>query len=340
MTLRIGLLTTWNTRCGIAEYSRHLAQAMRRRNDVEITVLGSRNFGERAVREYEDWALPVFDVQAWNPSLAYSLDVDRILELELDVLHVQYSNMFFHRHSLVDLMRRFSGAVALTYHDKIVPKATFPHRLADLLYAHREDVGIGPRRLIPQGVEVRPPVVKTFGLGKSRADVVAEICERNGWRFETSFGEQRWIETEELRNWLRDSDAIVLWYDEDLTSGGSAAAPMALSSRRPVFVNDTEWFRDIEDGVSTLRKVGTSEELETAMSALFTDPYIEMRSWEVVSSTLVEDYRAVLAAIPKGDRQGRPIPLRGRLFAAGDPKPRIARKRRLLNQILGPREGG
>ena len=108
-------------------------------------------------------------------------------------------------------------------------------------------MGIGPRRLIPQGIDVRPPVIKTFGLGKARIDVVAEICERNGWRFEHSFGEDRWLEYEELYRWLRDCDAIVLWYEEDLTSGGSAAAPLAISTRRPVFVNDTEWFRDLPD---------------------------------------------------------------------------------------------
>jgi hypothetical protein len=339
MTLRIGLLTTWNTRCGIAEYSRHLAHAMRRRNDVEVTVLGSRNFGDRAVREYEDWALPVFDVQIWSPDLDYSLDVARVLELELDVLHVQYSNVFFHRRSLLDLMRRFPGIVALTYHDKVVSKATFPHRLPDLLYAHRGDVGVGPRRLIPQGIEVRPPVVKTFGLGKSRDDVVAEVCERNGWRFEASFGEERWIETEELRDWLRDSDAIVLWYDEDLSSGGSAAVPMALSTRRPVLVNDTEWFRDLKDGVSTLRKLRTPEELESSLRTLFSDGWVESRSWDVVAATLVGDYRAAQAARGNGDFPQRRIPLRSRLFAARDPKPLIARKRRILHQTPAHREG-
>jgi hypothetical protein len=332
MTLRIGLLTTWNTRCGIAEYSRHLAQAMRRLDDLDVTVLGSRNFGDRAVRDYEEWALPVFDVQAWSPSLAYSLDVDKVLDRNLDVLHVQYSNVFFHRRSLLTLMRRFSGVVALTYHDKIVPRATFPYQLADLLYAHREDVGVGPRRLIPQGIEVTTPVVKTFGLGRSRHDVIAEVCERNGWSFEASFGERRWVRTEELRVWLRDSDAIVLWYDDDPTAGGSAAAPMALSTRRPVIVNDTEWFRDLEDGVSTLRKVRTPGELEGVLRDLFTDGYVESRSWDMVAATLVRDYHAALAKRQGGLHDGGRLPLRGYVFAAGDRKPMIARKRRLLHQ--------
>jgi hypothetical protein len=325
MTLRVGLLTSWNTRCGIAEYSRSLAGAMRRRGDVEVTVFGSRNVGDRAVREYEDWAVPSFEVQLWTPGSRYAFDADAVLEPELDVLHIQYSNVFYRRRQLVEVMRRFSGVLAITWHDKYVPR-TFPWRMADLLYAHREDIGAGPRRIIPQGIEVRPPVIKTFGLGKSRTDIIGEICERNGWLFESSFGENRWLDTEELRAWLRDSDAIVLWYDEDRSSGGSAAVPMALSTRRPVFVNDTEWFRDLPERTTMLTKVSTPEQLEAAMRDRFVDDYAEPRSWDRVAETLVRDYKAVLADGGPGRRQ----PVRSRLFSMTDDKPLIRRKRQLL----------
>jgi hypothetical protein len=329
--VRVGLLTTWNTRCGIAEYSRHLAHALRRIPDIDVTVFGSRNYGDRAVREYEGWAQPVFDVQAWTPDMEYRIDVDAVLTQELDVLHVQFSNTFFHRASLVRLLQAFPGVIALTYHDKVVPHG-FPYGLADLLYCHREDVGIGPRTVIPQGLEVHPPMVKTFGLGKSRADVIAEVCERNGWRFESSFGENRWLEPEELHSWLRDSDAIVLWYDEDLTSGGSAAAPQALATRRPVFVNDTQWFSDLPERINNLCKVSTPEQLEQALRDLFANQYVESRSWDLVAGMLAADYREALAARRDGRHASPGHRLRARLFASGDPKPLIARKRRLLRQ--------
>lgn len=336
--VRVGLLTTWNTRCGIAEYSRHLATALRRQPELDVAVLGSRNYGDRAVKDYEDWAEPVFDVQAWSPDLEYGIDVDSVLARELDILHVQFSNMFFHRAALLNLLRRFPGVVALTYHDKIVSPA-FPYELADLLYAHREDVGIGPRKLIPQGIDIRPPVIKTFGLGKSRVDVIDEVCRRNGWRFESSFGEQRWLESEELRGWLRDSDAIVLWYDDDPTSGGSAAAPLALGTRRPVFVNDTEWFRDLPDQTLNLRRVTTPAQLESGLRELFTDEYAEARSWDAVAQTLAADYREALAARVNGSARAGGHWLRGLAFASADPKPMIARKRRLLGQTSARRGG-
>jgi hypothetical protein len=319
--LRIGVLTTWNTRCGIAEYSRSLISALRRRGDVSVTVFGSRNIAERSVREYEDWATPVFDVQVWNPRHTYDFDIDAILAQDFDVLHVQYSNLFYNRRKLIDLMTRFPGLVALTYHDKVVGR--FPHTLPDLLYAHREDVGVGNRRFIPQGIDLRPPIIKTFGLGKADVDVISEICDRNGWQFEKSFGEDRWLEYEELYQWLRDCDAIVLWYREDPTSGGSAAAPLAISTRRPVFVNDTEWFRDLPGHTTTLRKVGDPDELEAGLRELFVDHYAEQRTWDHVAETLVEDYKVALSDPSSGPTEERRSTFGARLFALRDPKPFI-----------------
>jgi len=331
------MLTSWNTRCGIAEYSRYLANAMRRRADVSLTVFGSRNEGDRAVREYENYAQPVFDVQLWNLRSKYDFDIDEILAHGLDILHVQYSNLFYNRRRLVELLSRFPGVIALTYHDKVVPRRTFPHQMIDLLYAHRQDVGVGPRRWIPQGIDVHPPVIKTFGLGhKSRDDIVAAICERNGWRFERSFGEDRWLESEELYRWLRDCDAIVLWYEDDPTSGGSAAATVAIATRRPVFVNDVEWFRDLPERTATLHRVRDVDELEVRLRNLLADPYAEERSWDHVASTHVEDYRAALSAAAEasaanGARRRRRR-IRARLFAALDDKPLIALKNRYVTR--------
>ena len=327
MSTRIGILSTWNTRCGIAEYSRHLVDALRRQGDVEVTVLSSRNFGERAVAPYEDWVTPAFDVQIWHPRHSFELDVEAILEHELDVLHIQYSNLFYDRGRLTELLRRFPGVTALTYHDKAVGLG-FPYHLLDLLYAHRADVGTGPRRLIPQGIDLRRPVVKTFGLGKSRVDLIAAVCERNDWDFQHSFGEDRWLESDELFVWLRDCDAIVLWYDDDHRSGGSAGAPLAIGTRRPVFVNDTEWFRDLPRRSSNLRKLHTIEQLETAMREVLSNPYAEERTWDRVAETLLADFRGALKRAPAHVPRRADV-LRGRAFVTLDHKP----VRRVLRQV-------
>jgi anaerobic selenocysteine-containing dehydrogenase len=267
----------------------------------------------------------------------FGLDVDAILRPDLDVLHIQYHHLLYNRRKLLEVMRRFEGVLALTYHDDSVPRATFPYTMPDLLYAHREDVGIGSRRLIPQGIDVRPPVIKTFGLGKSRGDIIAEVCERNGWHFEKSFGEKRWLDTEELYRWLRDCDAIVLWYDENLGSGGSGAAPLAIATRRPVFVNDVDPFRDLPDRLPTLRKVASVTDLESEMRALLVDDYAEARSWDRVAATLVKDYHEAVAArsqVSEKGAAGRPRrPLRDFGFVALDQKPLVLSKNRMLGRL-------
>jgi hypothetical protein len=330
MPIRVGILSTWNTRCGIAEYTRHLVEAMRRQGDVEVMVLGSRNFGERALAPPEEWVEPAFDVQIWHPEHHFDLDVETILGLDLDVLHVQYSNLFYDRGRLIELLRRFPGVTALTYHDKGGVRS-FPYELPDLLYAHREDVGVGPRRLIPQGIDLRRPVVKTFGIGRSRLDVISAVCERNDWDFQHSFGEDRWLESEELFAWLRDSDAIVLWYDDDPRSGGSAGAPLAIGTRRPVFVNDTEWFRDLPERTATLRKLHTPQELELAMREALSDSYAERRTWDQVAETLLSDFREARMKSP-ARLPRRSDPVRGRIFVTLDHKPlrRVVRNAKSL----------
>jgi hypothetical protein len=331
--VRIGILSTWNTRCGIAEYSRHLVAALNRQANVELTVFGSRNFGERAVATFEDWAVPVFDVQIWHPQHSFDLDVETILARRLDVLLIQFSTLFYDHGRMVELLRRFPGVTAVTYHDKEGVLA-FPCELVDLLYAHRLDVGVGPRRLIPQGIDLRAPVVKTFGLGKSRSDMIASICERNGWDFQYSFGGDRWLTHDELFTWLRDCDAIVLWYDKKLGSGGSAAAPLAIGTRRPVFVNDTHGFADLPERTSNLRKLHTPEELDLALRNLFANPYAEERTWDRVADTMIADFREAVEAKRKRALKRR-HGLRERTFATLDHKPLRRVARRLKARVPG-----
>jgi hypothetical protein len=328
MGMRVGLLTSWNARCGIAEYSRYLAEALRSRG-VDVHVFGSRNEGARGVREFEEWATPVFDVQHWSSAQLYDFDIETVLAADLDVLHFQYTDTFFERSKFVELIERFDGVLALTYHEMDPSPHTFPHELFDLLYAHREDVGVGERHMFPQGMALKPPLVKTFGLGKSRFDILESICERNGWRFESSFGTDRWLEADELQAWLRDCDAIALWYEERRGTGGSAAVPVALSTRRPVFINDVAQFDDLPQHTKTLTKVSSPEELEAKLRELFDDPYLAERSWDVIADQTVADYAAAIErrkatlAESNGSPPRRKPPMRTKLFVAGDPKPLI-----------------
>jgi glycosyltransferase involved in cell wall biosynthesis len=89
---RVGWITTWNTRCGIASYSRHILEA----SGSEVTVLAPRT-GER-VRDDEP-----FCHRCWEQgktgndfgSLTQAID-----EHALDVLVLQFNYGFFNLHEL------------------------------------------------------------------------------------------------------------------------------------------------------------------------------------------------------------------------------------------------
>jgi hypothetical protein len=293
--LRIGLLTTWNTRCGIAEYSRYIAKELRRHEDeVELVVFGSHNYGDHKVREDEDFVVPVFDVPIWSNG-SWQFDPQPILDADLDVLHVQYQMLFYNMAVLTDLLQRFPGVKAITYHDNdFFPE--FPYELFDLRYTHREGVGLGESTVIPHGVEDRPPVVKTFGMGRSRDDLIKLVCDRNGWEFEKHYGrkDREWMEADELYAWLRDSDAIVLWYDEAKGAGSSGAVRIAVSTRRFVVCNSTTWFRDMPRSGPNWKKVDTPAELEAVLREQLGNEFVDRDSWRRITDRHLADYREAL----------------------------------------------
>jgi hypothetical protein len=289
--VKVGLLSSYRTICGIAEYTGHLARGLKRAG-ADVLVLGSRNEGHRALQPDPatltiPW-LPVFDVQAWRIDGAHGLDVDTILDQGLDVLHVQYEVILFHRERLQQLLDRFEGVKAITWHDSCVPP-DMPGPW-DLQLRHRADTGPGGA-VIPMGVESVQPLVRTFGLGRSREDIICTICDRNGWRFEASFGDRRWLNEGDLHAWLREADAVVLWYPEVDSAGSSLAARTALAARRPLIVNDVTWFRDLPESAPGLQRVPDQPLfLEAALHNVLDSPYIDACSWDQVARYHLDAY--------------------------------------------------
>jgi hypothetical protein len=296
------MLTTWNTQCGIAEYSRALVEGLEGVS-VPVVVLGSRNYDERSVAEHEDYVVPSFDVERWNRYGHRELDVERILGLGLDVLHVQYQLGLYNIPRLVELLERFNGASVITWHDNWVPVELEPH-LFDAMITHRPGVGAAGASTIPHGVRRIAPIVRTFGLGRTREEVIAPICERNGWVFESAatsepaYGGQAWRPWGELHEWLRGADAIVLWYKEDELQGTSSAAHTALATRRPLVVNDVTWFADLPRRSGSFHKVDDDpRRLEEALrEILASQPLIDDAAWELVAERHLASYRLAIGA--------------------------------------------
>jgi hypothetical protein len=305
--MRVGLLTTWNTQCGIAQYSRHLGNALARAG-ADVTVLGSRNYGARETGEESELPVErVFGVEMWNGGQDSELDASRILAMGFDVIHCQYEVALYNRPRLQELLDQHEGASAITWHDKCVP-ADMPGPW-DLQFRHREDTGPAGH-VIPFGIEDVPPLVRTFGLGRTQEDVIRPICERNGWRFESAatseaaFGGQAWLSQLELHEWLREADAIVLWYPDAEMAGSSQAARTALATRRPVFVNDVTWFDDLPFCMDGLTKCVHPGGLEYSLMQELARPYITDCSWDKVAAITLRDYERALR-----DKQAHEHPL-------------------------------
>lgn len=301
--MKVGMLTTWNTQCGIAEYSRTLAEAFAARQDVTLTILGSRNYDERALVQDAvcDVERPVFDVELWNREGRRELDVEWILDWGFDVLHVQYENVLYNRERLHELLERFDGPTFATWHDNAIPPDLrwfdFTHG-----FTHRAGVGPGDPEVIPFPARKLPPVVRTFGLGRTREDVIAPICERNGWRFENAatseaaLGGQTWQPWQDLHEWLRGADVIVLWYSDNGMAGCSQGVRTALATRRPLIVNDVTWFSELPQVSGSFYKLPDDPAaLEAALrEVLASNLLLENASVHRVVETHVQRYQEAL----------------------------------------------
>lgn len=299
--IRVGLLTSWQTACGVYQYSRHLADALdrHRQGEVEVWVLASRNDPGRHLPEPAPYpAVECFQIGHWRQDGVYAIDADRIVGMGLDVLHVSYQSILFNQEPLGDLARRFGGVTALTFHDNCV-RPDFPVQAFDLHYTHRRGVACGT--VLPFGIEDRPLLIRTFGLGRSRCDIIERACDELGYRFESAAshegpgGGQRWVPAEQLHRWLREADAIVQWYDDVAAAGSSQAARTAIATHRPVAVNDVTWFADLPDHAPpNFWKLPNDPDALRGWLAGLRSRYVDECSWGRVADRLVSDYREVL----------------------------------------------
>lgn len=126
---RIGWITTWNTRCGIATYSKHLVSSM----PSQVMILAAHT---QAIT-CEDQA---------NVERCWSLgDQDSLLNLKneiekhrLDILVLQFNYGFFNLHTLADFLIKQIEAgriVFIMMHSTIDPVHSPEKKLSDLVHA-------------------------------------------------------------------------------------------------------------------------------------------------------------------------------------------------------------
>jgi glycosyltransferase involved in cell wall biosynthesis len=155
--LRIAMITTWNTRCGIAEYSRSLTEALTRLGHG-TDILAS--YPVRPVPENNDRP----EVQRWfytgwhqerGVDLAKALQV--LQKRESQIIHLQYQNFIYAPpflsalHSLAQV-----APLVVTFHDPLLPPG-FPHAdcKAGIFHTDKTAALIGwnkRKKVIPIGI--------------------------------------------------------------------------------------------------------------------------------------------------------------------------------------------
>lgn len=313
--MRVGLLTSWRVPCGVGQYSARLADALARLPDVDPVILAGRADEHRSVPEESEHEVhDAAKIGLWRDDGAYSMRINDIAALELDVIHVQYQSMLFQQPCLARLASRFrgEGPMAITFHDNC-QRPDFPYPIFDLQFSHRWNIGPPNVEVIPFPVEERPLVVRSFGLGRTRDDYVGPICARRGWVFESAAshepihgGGQAWRTHEDLIAWLRGADAIVLWYDDNGMAGSSQAVRTAMAARRPVITNDTTWFSDMPNRATGYQKVHDLDQLEGAVEDACGNSFVRANSWDLVAARLVERYCSAMVPRAASSSASRP----------------------------------
>lgn len=250
--MHIGMLTTWNSECGIAEYSKNLITCLAK--DTRVTVFC--NYGKNTpntsgpVRKNLVVIPKQFGVYWWKEPP--KIDVPNILKVitdeAIDLLHIQYQSSLYEPQGLTQLLAECPVPIVMTLHDssidnraKLEAHEFIVHNpeIANTLYI--ETV------FMPFPIPNVPSIVGSFGLGRNQAATVAKVCKQLGLTYLSYDARQDgWKSTEELYSWIKQCDVIVLWYNEvDGLVGNSAAVRTVIGCNRPIIVNSVNWFKDI-----------------------------------------------------------------------------------------------
>ncbi len=284
--MNIAMLTTWNSSCGIAEYSRNLTKALYKLGH-NFLILNNTNSGQ--TRRF--YTVPIFGVHWWgeDPTIKVDLATEamRIFEQEhgpIDVFHVQYQGSLYEPDGFNQLIQKVKQRKVITLHDSSV---NLKHDFSsfDVTVTHRPmKFTYGKYFQLPMPTIRRPIKVFSFGMGgRNDYKLLKQLCDSEGYEFDYHDArEHGWLGEETLFERMQKADVIVLWYNEVPIKGQSSALRTAISSHRPVVVNSVGWFEDAPDFVY---RAGCIEDCGSLISRAVHDDYIYNNSYEHAALT-------------------------------------------------------
>jgi hypothetical protein len=281
--MNIAMLTTWNSSCGIAEYSRHLVEEFQNLgNNVLLLTNKAEGYLPSKVLIAD-----VFGVYWWGESPKFNHDkawraMNEFEKLHgfIDALIVQYQSSLYESEGFNKFVAGVKCRKLIMLHDS---SKNTKHNLDvfDVVMTHSFRPSVRRHQkfysfMMPLVETV--PTVFSFGMGgRNDYQFISDACHEIGVDFYHHDGrEHGWWDEEKLFNEMGVADAIVLWYNEVGIEGQSSALNTAISSMRPVIVNDVGWFRTAPNFV---RKVKTKDELQIALAEILHVEYIRRYSY-------------------------------------------------------------
>lgn len=287
--MKIVMMTTWAQICGISDYSMSLVDKLSKDNEIKIIApkldMGDHHSVKQVVPDGPYEVNRLFNATIWDNIIDVEMDKIEALAEWADVFHIQFQDALYHHVWFPILIERIKNKTKLvvTLHDDCLGKIwPFLNDFKVILTMKPEvKAQIGRAELIGMPIHKQQPIFKGFGLGRSKHWQIQHICESLGYTYEFMKAEDKWIPLPDLIQWLRDSDGVILYYDDVSTAGSSSAARTALSTRRPVFVNRVTWFNDLPEDV--VIKFNDDDDLKNKLREYFEDNYINENAFDVIA---------------------------------------------------------
>jgi glycosyltransferase involved in cell wall biosynthesis len=110
---RLGLVSTWNTKCGVAEYTKYLIEQLSDKTD--FTLLANYEISNKLIRKDKPNVIRCWDTYFDNLNRLYQ----EIKERELNIVHFQFNFGFFELKALMTLIKKLKMAnikSVITFH--------------------------------------------------------------------------------------------------------------------------------------------------------------------------------------------------------------------------------
>jgi len=285
------MLTTWSSACGIAEYSKHLSGEFYSLGH-KLLILGNTFSIYKGQNGKLHQATPVFGVYWWGEKQEFNTNraLNHMNHFEqengpIDALIVQYQSSLYEPEGFNKFIAGVKCKKVITLHDSSRNKKHISFDRFDAVITHNPY--IEHTDFIPMPIVESVPAVFSFGMGgRNNYQFISDACHEIGIDFYHHDGrEHGWWSKEKLFNEMNNADAIVLWYNEVGIEGQSSALRTAISSMRPVIVNDVGWFKDAPEFVT---KCSDKKSLQDALVNILHLDYIWSNSYTNCAAKYLE----------------------------------------------------